>query len=396
MTLNLFLMTSGIFIIPMQEEFGWTRRALSIGPVALFVNCLVLPFAGAIIDRFGARRAAIGGLLMICAAYPLLAAAPANSWFLYSVAASLGLASPISSVAMLKGVATWFRKNSGLAFGLTSSGDSLVSALALPFLAHIVSDFGWRMGYLTLLGLVITLGLPMVIGWFRERPQVMMKGSTLEHESLEATQFHPDVSGHSGVSLRDALQDGRFWLLVIALSAAAVPIGGFLNQLQPLLASRGFTPTGAASVGTVFALAIGLSRIVAGKLLDYLNPPIVAAVCLALPALGAVLLAITAHSETSWFLAVAAAFLLGIGAGAELDFIAFFTMRLFGLRQFSVIYGTGGLASGGATAIGGFLFASIFDKIGNYNVAVYLGVVMFLCAAMVMLMIKVMPLEKVV
>jgi len=238
---------------------------------------------------------------------------------------------------MLKGVATWFRKNSGLAFGLTSSGDSLVSALALPFLAHIVSDFGWRMGYLTLLGLVITLGLPMVIGWFRERPQVMMKGSTLEHESLEATQFHPDVSGHSGVSLRDALQDGRFWLLVIALSAAAVPIGGFLNQLQPLLASRGFTPTGAASVGTVFALAIGLSRIVAGKLLDYLNPPIVAAVCLALPALGAVLLAITAHSETSWFLAVAAAFLLGIGAGAELDFIAFFTMRLFGLRQFSVI-----------------------------------------------------------
>jgi len=146
----------------------------------------------------------------------------------------------------------------------------------------------------------------------------------------------------------------------------------------------------------VFALAIGLSRIVAGKLLDYLNPPIVAAVCLALPALGAVLLAITAHSETSWFLAVAAAFLLGIGAGAELDFIAFFTMRLFGLRQFSVIYGTGGLASGGATAIGGFLFASIFDKIGNYNVAVYLGVVMFLCAAMVMLMIKVMPLEKVV
>ena len=59
---GLFIMTAGLFIIPMQEEFGWSRSALTIGPVIIFFSAFLQPLAGEIVDRFGARPSVIAGM----------------------------------------------------------------------------------------------------------------------------------------------------------------------------------------------------------------------------------------------------------------------------------------------------------------------------------------------
>ena len=392
--IGFFLMTAGLLIVPMQQEFGWSRSALTIGPMVLFLTALLQPIAGEIVDRFGARLVLIIGMLILCAAYLMLAATPADPWIFYAAVAGLALAGPITNgVPQIKGVATWFVRNPGLAFGLTLSGTSIATGLAMPLIAYIIADYGWRTGFVTLAAAAAFIGLPAVIVWFREKPQSRLEVPDKAHEKTASEELRSDASAGTGASLREALQDKRYWLLIIALGGVALPMGGYMSQLQPLLVDHGFAPVVAASIGTVYALAIGSSRIVVGALLDHFNPSIVAAVCMALPTIGAAVLILTADGGGSWFLAAIAAALIGLPHGAEADFIAYFTRRLFGLRRFSVIFGTVAMVVNGGVAIGGILYARVFDMFGSYHVALYASIGVYLCAALVMLTIKVPPRE---
>jgi sugar phosphate permease len=388
--LPLFLLTAGLFIIPMQEEFKWSRSAVTIGPVVMFVGAILQPLVGGLIDRFGSRLIALLGLSMLALIYPLLALTPPNPWIFYSIVACLALAGPAcNGVALLKGVATWFTKNSGLAIGLTLTGPSITSAIALPVIATIIETYGWRAGFLALFALVAVFGLPVVWLMFRERPQ--QPAQTRASGTANSEQRASQPASYAGASLKEAVCDKRYWILVTAITAAAIPMGGFLSQLQPFLASNGFTASAAATVGTSYALAIGIGRIVAGKCLDEINPSIVAAVCLSLPAVGAFMLVLGASVGTPWLLAAIAVFLVGLGQGAEIDFIAYFTLRLFGLRSFSLIFGTMAMVVSGSMAVGGMVLARVYDAFGSYHGALILSVFLYLLAAGGVLLIKVPP-----
>jgi MFS family permease len=191
--------------------------------------------------------------------------------------------------------------------------------------------------------------------------------------------------------MKEAMSDKRYWLMVAALGGAAVPVGGFLSQLQPILISHNYTATAAASVLTAFAVGIAVGRLLAGVMLDRFNPSRVAAVCFVLPALGVVLLSGTAGDTSPWLLAAVGVFLIGFGQGAEADFVAFFTLRLFGLRRFAAIFGTVAIAVGGGMAIGGLLFAGLYDLLGGYQTAMYVGGAAFVLASITVMMIRFPP-----
>ena len=66
----------GLFMEPLQADFGWNRATISLGMTVLaVVSTLAMPFAGALIDRFGPRAVAILGLIssgLIVAAFGTL------------------------------------------------------------------------------------------------------------------------------------------------------------------------------------------------------------------------------------------------------------------------------------------------------------------------------------
>src|SRR6478609_3549700 len=75
--------TPGVLIVPLEEEFGWTRATIS---VAVSINLLLFgfvgPFAAAMMDRWGVRPVVAGSLLLIAggASLTTLMTAP---WQLY-------------------------------------------------------------------------------------------------------------------------------------------------------------------------------------------------------------------------------------------------------------------------------------------------------------------------
>jgi MFS family permease len=66
-------------------------------------------------------------------------------------------------------------------------------------------------------------------------------------------------------------------------------------------------------------------------------------------------------------LTLLAAFLVGLGMGAEADIIAYLTSRYFGLRSFGLIYGFLFAAFTLAGALGPVLMGVGFDHLGSYR-----------------------------
>jgi hypothetical protein len=81
--------------------------------------------------------------------------------------------------------------------------------------------------------------------------------------------------------------------------------------------------------------------------------------------------------------------LIGLAQGAESDYLSYFTMRIFGIRNFSKLVGMISMAVGGGMAAGGFLFAALYDHYRDYNVAVRIGVALYLIAASLFPLIRV-------
>jgi MFS family permease len=110
-------------------------------------------------------------------------------------------------------------------------------------------------------------------------------------------------------------------------------------------------------------VALILGRVLSGWCLDRMWGPYVAVTFFVLPMIGIALLATGAAGVVPYVGAVA----LGLGIGAEVDLMAFFTSRYFGARNYAKIYGTmfGIFAFG--VGIGPALSGGSFDLFRSYT-----------------------------
>lgn len=372
---GLFALSSNVFIVPMQAEFGWSRATLAIGPIVNIAMTMTSPVAGLAIDRFGARPWALFGLLSLSACFVALAVVPANPLIFYGIVATLSIACAFSQpMIFAKGVASWYTTRVGTAIGIMMSGCSIIAVLAVPLLTGVIHIQGWRAGYIALAGIILVVGLPPVLAWFRERPVT----------APDAVHMGPMAKG---ARLSDAAVDRRFWLLVAFLVAAGMPCGALMSQLQPVLLDRALDITAAAALGSVYVLSAGLGRIAVGVLMDLYRPSLIAAACMVLAALGTMIL--FAYDPLEWASAALAVALIGLAQGAELDFIAFFTVRIFGLRAYAALSGILSGFVGAAIGLGGLLFAVLQGHFGNYAYALLIAAAAFLVAALLILLLPV-------
>ena len=134
-------------------------------------------------------------------------------------------------------------------------------------------------------------------------------------------------------------------------------------HLVPLLTDRGVSAQSAALVMSLGAVGGMLGRVGGGYLLDRFFAPYVAVCFFCGSALGIFLL----WSGAVGGLAFVAAFLGGLGVGAEFDIIAYMVSRYFGLRAFGEIYGYVFAAFTLGGVIGPPLMGIGFDSTGSYS-----------------------------
>src|SRR5690606_913200 len=101
------------------------------------------PFVGTLIDRFGARRVIVGGMLI--SAVGVLAMSMIQSlWQFYAAILITAIGTSAAGGAVgFAAIATWFERRRSTAMSLMAVGGGLGGLLVL-FVAMAIEEFGWR------------------------------------------------------------------------------------------------------------------------------------------------------------------------------------------------------------------------------------------------------------
>ncbi len=358
----LYYAVFSLFSLGILEEFNATRGALANVQALLIVGALVAPALGRAFDRYGFRRIYAWGTIAVMAAHLMMATFVSNLLgfavmaFIYG---SAGLCSgPLGYTSLIAG---WFSKARGLALGMAAIGVALMALIASPLLAALIASQGWRAGYFALAALGGLVGVPLVLALARDVPR---------RASRQASESGPLDQSH--------FRDPAFWRLVFAHVAMAIPGAGLLSQLSPLVQDEGIGAKTAAFAVAAYSVGQVTGRIVAGWFLDRSDPRAVAIFFTAVPAIGLVMLSVTALPVV---LAIAAAAMVGIQQGAEIDLFAYFTARRFGMARYGRVYG-GVVAAGWiGNAFGILGFGWLYVALGSYAVPEAIGAASLLVGA---------------
>lgn len=353
---------------PIAADMGWLRSDIQLA--ILFssgIGALTAPVTGWMIDRFGVRLVAIPSLIGVSAGLFLasMATTLTGFWAGYAMAAILGAGA--NPVLWSRVIAGSFDKARGAALGLALLGTAIMALILPVMISAIEPDQGWRTALRSVAALPVLLALPIVYLLLRPRQIIASDGLPLNQ---------------TGVSLAVALRDYRFWVLTASILCAYLGISGAVPNLVPAFTDRGLTASVAAGLAGAFAISIIPGRILAGVLMDRFWAPAIACSALLLPAIGCIML----MNATNPTVLLAACFMLGIAAGAELDVLAFMTARYFGLAHYPKIYAFSyvALATGSATAP--TLFSRVHETTGNYEMSFAIASGLFVVAALLLLL----------
>jgi predicted MFS family arabinose efflux permease len=214
--------------------------------------------------------------------------------------------------------------------------------------------------------------IPVVGLFMRERPEMLgMKpdGETRQH-----------AANLEGMSLREVSRTGTFWLMCIVFFLVGMAVIGCLIHLVPMLTDHGVSGRTAALATSTVGVSLIFGRVVAGYLLDHYFAVRIAMVFF----LGVSLSFVLLWSGVTGWLVFLAAFMLGMGLGAESDIIPFLVSRYFGLKSFTEIYGYTNASFTLGGVVGPWLMGIGFDQFGSYRfVLVGFGVATLVSVALI-------------
>ncbi|WP_428484508.1 MFS transporter [Rhodopila sp.] len=359
-TTGLPIYTTGQFIRPLGDAFGWSRSATAGGLIFLTIgSVLMAPIIGALIDRFGARRVAMTAMVGLCLGYfglTLNGGSIGRYYLGWAMLAVLGAGT--SPIVWTRAVASWFERGRGLALGITLCGTGLVAVVGPGIIGGIIAVHGWKAGFYALSAAQIVIGLPVVFLLFRARDAV---------SGVAAVALH-------GTTVRQAMASSRFWRLATAFLLISIEVGGLIVNLPAMLADRGVDLAQASRALGYLGFAIIAGRLSIGGLVDRFPARVVAPIYILLPALSCVLLA-------QGLAPVPAILLIGLSAGAEVDLLAYLISRYFGMRQYARIYGWCLSIFSAGVGTGPILGGWVHDRTGTYRLALYAFAIMITLAA---------------
>jgi MFS family permease len=339
-----------IFLIPLSNEFGWSREELSsaFGAMAIASALAAAPI-GFINDRLGARRVVSSALLLGGLLFASLSLLTARLWHFYVVFAAIGVATTgASSVGYARAVSSWFVRRRGLALAVAISGGS-IGGMLHPSATHVLLNVvGWRTTYAILGAAIVVIGMPLALRFIVEQERIGSRS----------------VVAASGMSAGQGLVTRMFWILAAVMFCSSLAQSSTLVHLPVLLSDRGLSPSQSAAVLSVLGFASICGRLATGWLVDRFFAARVSFVLLVIAGSGVYVLS----SADSFAAGALAAFLIGFGTSGETDVAPYLLSRYFGLRSFSTLYGLTWMSYATAAAVGPVVMGHVFDATGSYEV----------------------------
>ena len=371
-----------VFTKPLKSAYGATDfTAMAPFALSLAMFSVGMVFAGRLVDRFGPRRVAFLGGVLVGGGYLLSSAAHPTPWPLVALTLTyggiVGLGIGFAYNPVISTAVRWFPDRRGLASGVVVMGFGLSALFTAPLAEYLLTAHGVPTTFLvlglTFLAVLVPLGSLLAFPPRDWTPPVLSKPSARTWTSL------------AEVETRTMLRQPAFWSswLLYALGTA----GGFMiiGKAKPIAEEVGLV-AGPLAVAAVQVLAAfnSLGRPLFGRAADVVGPRR-ALVVMYVVLLGGMVLLAAADSIVLLYTGIA---LVGAVFGGFLAVMPALATFFFGTKHLGTNYGVLFTGYGTGALVALFLIGPVRDAFGTYVPAFYLGIVLSLVGLVLALQVR--------
>ncbi len=364
----------GLFILPIEENFGWTRTEISASLSFAAIGGLTAPLLGRAMDRFGARPILVLSLAVFGASFclrPLMT----ELWHWYAL--SFLQFATFSGMTVLPAgrlIATWFPRTRGRMTGLAAAGNN-VGGLVIPLaVAALLAAMSWSEASLAIGIATFAIATAAMLA-IRESPSPNVPGHpTSSHEQAAP----PSVTTEA---LRNIVHSRTFYAVLAAITLGTFTYSAILPHALAHMVNRGMADaTALSALGSIAAAGIG------GKLLfGWLSDRFTARQVMIANLVGqAVFAALLAAANSPALLAIAAP-LYGLFMGGFGALYILVVQESFDMRHFGSLMGLMNLGTVISFGVGPLIAGASYDISGTYSTAFLIVCGLFVAGAAALL-----------
>ncbi|MDA8743798.1 MFS transporter [Rubripirellula amarantea] len=355
-----------------------------------FLAAIPLTIVGPLSDRFGLKglsTLAVLGVSLTC----WLASFATGWWNLLLVFFLLRLLGQ-GSLSLLGGnaISMWFRNRIGRVSALMSIGTAFAFAWVPGMIRNSIDAIGWRDTYQVIAVLVAATTLPLVLIFFRNRPEEIGQSVDGGHThrtptqndktplagSQQPTRTEPDaiaiaIETEPSMTFAQAIRTPAFWILAVTNLAWALIGTGVVFYLYIICQQRGFEVDVPSNLFKTFGLCMLAGQLGGGVLADFVRLNRMLGLGTAMLCLGISSL-LVGRSETTL---QAFAVFFGGGQGLLLAVGSVVWVRYYGRQSLGSIRGSAWCATVAGSGCGPLLMGMSLDRYGSFDPAIKLFLV---------------------
>ncbi len=356
--------TFSAFVGSLQRDFSASRGSVSlVFSLAGFLYFGLGVVSGPLADRWGSRRLAVAGMILIGTGLALASVARSLIEVYAAYGLGVGLGIGCSYVPAVGAVQRWFSRRRGFASGLAVSGIGVGTLVMPPLASFLIAALGWREAYLVLGGLAAVVGAGMAF-LIENDPRDRGLGPDGDPQPVGTHLVRP-----AGASVREAVRSRRFVGLYTACLICSFGVFVPFVHLVPYATDHGIPQSSAVLLLGAIGVGSTVGRFFLGGLADRMGRPLA---LLAMFVGMALALAIWAFSIGFWALA-AFAFTYGVFYGGWVALLPALVMDDFGGRNVSGIIGILYTSVAFGTLVGPSGAGFAFDLSHSYTLPILAG-----------------------
>ncbi|MFC1945715.1 MFS transporter [Chloroflexota bacterium] len=380
-----FLFSFTAIFEPVAGEFNWSHAQISLAASLRGMESgIFAPLVGLVVNRWGPRRMAFCGALVLMAGLFVLSRVNSLATFYFSFIIIAVGTSTLAPTVLLTSVSNWFNRKMAMASAITASGFAL-GGLLIPVITALITWLGWRDTMLVFAGGAVVFLIPLTLV-LRHRPEQyghLPDGGNAERAAAKSV-------GETETNRADIISDipagptswRPFWIIAIAGSCQFFIISALMTHVMPFLSTINVTRTTASFIASAAPVSSIIGRLGFAWLGERIGSRQVAVISYTCFAIGFFIFGLLALTQQLWlvlpFLLVIA---LGWGGGS-LSRITLIR-QYYGRTQFGKMFGFAMGFSVFGIVLGAPLAGWIYDTWATYQWAWFaLAVISALAAIM--------------
>ncbi|QOZ25394.1 MFS transporter [Bradyrhizobium sp. CCBAU 51753] len=263
----------GVFIVPLQKEFGWSTAEISSALSIRFILFgLMAPFAAALLNRYGLRNVTLAAQLIVVTGL-VASLAMTQVWQLILLwGVVIGIGTGMTALVLGATIASrWFVARRGLVIGIMTASVATGQLAFLPLIATLTERYGWRPA-LAVVCAALGVAAFAVLMVMRDRPSdlgLRPFGDDGTAPLAAPPPANAPIMAAALGTLRDSSKSSVFWILFATFFVCGASTNGLVQvHLIPMCLDFGIPQVQAASLLAAMGIFDFFGTIISGWLSD--------------------------------------------------------------------------------------------------------------------------------